>query len=646
MPLTRESDAPRGLWRWLAALGWLVGAVARTVGRVLAWGLLLLAGVLWWQSRPAALQERTVLVIAPQGPLVEQAAGSPGDRVLSRLQGRAEQPLALPQLIAVLDHAAKDPSVSSVLLRLDGLSGGGLVLQREAAAALQRFRASGKKVVAWAQDYDQRGFYVAAHADEVYLSPMGSVQLTGFGRWRNYYRDAFERVGLQVQLVRAGAFKNAAEPFVSSGPSEQTQASDAALQTALWRLYQAGIEKARRLPEGRLDALIESLPDSLAALGGDPARWALDHKLVDGLMTPDALRNLLIDRGVRDEALKSFRQVDFGTYLSQLPPPGRGDGVAVVVAEGEIGEGAPVDAAVAERLRRARDDERAKAVVLRVNSPGGSPAVSERIRRELQLTRAAGKPVVISMGDVAASGGYWIAMAADEVLADSGTITGSIGVFGLLPSAAGLMDKLSVRSAGSGTTWLTHAADPRRPPDPRYLRLVQAEIDHLYADFVARAAAARKLTRERLEAVAQGQVWTGEQARGHGLVDRIGLYPDALAAARARAKLPADAPVLSLQPPTGLWERALQWVGTQLADAAVSLLVLGGFDRALAEPLAGPLAGPAWPAGSVAAGAALTGPDRAEGRWLLRRLAADASPVDASARPGAALVHCLCGAWP
>jgi protease IV len=566
---TRPPEASGCLPRLWGAFGAVLGAVARWVGWLLAWALLLGAVALWWASRPPPLQARTVLVIAPQGPLVEQPRTDTREALLARVQGtRPSTALPLQDLLRALEHAAQDPDISSVLLRLDGLSGGGLALQREAAAALLRFRASGKKVLAWAQDYDQRAWYIAAHADEVYLSPMGSVQIRGYGRWRNYYRDALDRLGVQVQLVRAGDYKNAAEPWVANAPSPQTQASDAALQQALWRQYQAGAEKARRWPAGHLDRLIDSLPDSLAALGGDPARWALDHKLVDGLMTPDALRKLLVDRGVQDETLKSFRQIRLDAYLQRLPEPSDDDAVALVVAEGTIADGAGVDGRVAEQLRRARDDERVKAVLLRVNSPGGSAQLSELIRRELQLTRAAGKPVVASMGDVAASGGYWIAMSADEIIADPATLTGSIGVFGLLPSAAGLMDKLSVRPAGSGTTWLASAGDPRLPPDPRFVQLVQTVVNHLYTDFTTRAAAARQLSRDKLEASAQGQVWTGDQALARGLVDKLGHYGDALAAAKARAKLPATAPVLLMATQPRGWERLLRgWTQDAGVDA-------------------------------------------------------------------------------
>lgn len=336
MPFKRETDD----MGWLPSLLGGLWHGLRGVARAALYGLTLLALLtlllLWWTSRPVSLKERTVLVIAPQGALMEQVRSSPRERLIQQLQGRGGAEPSLPQWLRALDRAAEDPHIGSVLLRLDGLGAAGLAQQRELAAAVLRFRASGKKVVVWSTQYSQRAYYIAAHADEVYLHPMGAVQVAGYGRLRNYYRDALDRAGLQVQLVRAGEFKNAAEPFVANGPSQETQQSDAALQQALWGVYHEGVEKARRLPAGQLHKLIESLPDSLSAAGGDPARWALDNKLIDGLMTPDALRTLMLDRGTRDEANKSFRQISLAAYLERWPEATQGDGVAVVVAEGEI----------------------------------------------------------------------------------------------------------------------------------------------------------------------------------------------------------------------------------------------------------------------------------------------------------------------
>jgi protease-4 len=272
-------------------------------------------------------------------------------------------------------------------------------------------------------------------------------------------------------------------------------------------------------------------------------------------------------------------------------------------------------------VRKARQDDKVKAVVLRVNSPGGSAFGSELVRRELELTRAAGKPVVVSMGDVAASGGYWITMSADEVIADPATVTGSIGVFAMLPTAEGLMAKLPVHTEGHASTWLTHAYDPRRPLDPRFAALVQSAIGHIYANFTAQAAKARKTTPEAIDAVAQGRVWTGEQARERGLVDRTGGYADALAAAANRAKLGTGWRVAYIERDPGRIDRLLQALGLQ-GDAAAWL-------RSALAPLAREAAGPT----ARVTGALL--PEVADEFGWLADLAGRRQPFTA-------VVHCLC----
>ncbi|MCX8004237.1 MAG: signal peptide peptidase SppA, partial [Burkholderiaceae bacterium] len=396
--------------------------------------------------------------------------------------------------------------------------------------------------------------------DRVYLHPLGAVLLRGFGGWRNYYREALDKLGVTVHVFRAGQFKSFAEPFTQSGPSKEALEDEARWLHDAWQLYVTEIETARNLPAGSIARLIDGLPQRLRLAGGDPARLALDEKLVDGLKTRDELRALLIERGRKDDARETFRQIAWTQYLSAIDKrqSARGEAVGVVVAQGEIVDGEAPQGLIGGRtvaglIRRARDDERVKAVVLRVDSPGGMLLPSEMIRRELEITRAAGKPVVVSMGDTAASGGYWIAMAADEVVADAATITGSIGVFALLPSVDKAWDKLGIRTGGVTTTWLAGAADPRRPLDRRVGELVQTAIEHSYRQFLAVVARARNLSVEQLDPLAQGRVWTGRQAQERGLVDTLGGLNDAIASAANRARLGDDYEVLYVErEPRGL----------------------------------------------------------------------------------------------
>jgi protease-4 len=617
---------------WAGRLWALVDGTRRAVFNLLWLALLIGVPVALLMGRADKLEDKTVLVLDLAGPLVEQGAGGTRETLLRQVQGEDQGQVRLRDVIAVLDAAARDPKIERVLLLPEDLAGGGLAAQREVAAALERFKASGKQVVAWATGFDQRQYYLAAHASEVYVHPMGAVALQGYGRLRNYYRQALDRVGVSANVVRVGKYKNAAEPFFASAPSKETLEAEAYLYDALWSLYTRGVEKARKLPEGAIAQGIAALPGSLQTLQGDTARLALEGRLVDGLKTRDELRAMLIERGAEDLKAKTFRQIGWREYLSRQKPAASGPAIGVVVAEGEIGEGSEPPGRIggrstAELIRKARNDDEVKAVVLRVNSPGGSALGSELIRRELELTRAAGKPVVVSMGDVAASGGYWIALAADEVIADPATITGSIGVFGMLPTAQGLMDKLSVGTGGHATTWLATGYDPRRPLDPRFEQLIQSAIGRVYTDFITKAAAARKTTPGKIDAVAQGRVWTGTQALERGLIDRNGAWSDALKAAAARAKLPEDARLRWMEREPGRLEQLAGFFKSTVSASVQQALGLG----ASGLPVSG-LSGAATAGGLLDAGT-----QALQDLVWLHDLAQRRRPFDA-------VVHCLCAA--
>ena len=538
------------LRRLLGGIWWFIDASRRTLLNLLFLALIVFIAVALLKREAPVLQDNTALVLDLQGPLVEEQSGGVRDNALAQLQGNGVQSTRMRDVLAVLAAAETDPRISRVVLVLDDFQGAGLAALRDVATALDHFKASGKSVVAWGSGYDQKQYYLAAHANEVFLHPLGAVYLDGFGQLRNYYLDALDKLGVGVSLIKVGTFKSAAEPFIANGPSPAAKEADTLLYNALWATYTDGIEAARQLPAGSTQALIEALPERLAAVGGDSAKLALEAKQVDALKTRDELRELLIERGVRDNDTKSFRQVSFDSYLASLAPSQRGESsalittpaVGIVVAEGEIVDGAAPAGAVgglstAALIRKAREDDAIRALVLRVNSPGGSVFGSELVRRELELTRAAGKPVVVSMGSVAASGGYWISTASDEVMADAATVTGSIGVFALLPNASRALDKLGVHAEGVTTTWLGAAGDPRREPDPRFLGMLQTSVDHIYADFIGKVAAARQTTPEKIDAVAQGRVWTGQQAKERGLVDTLGGLNAAIHSAALRAKL-------------------------------------------------------------------------------------------------------------
>ena len=606
----------RGAWRWL-------DITRRALLNLVL--LLLLGALLWALLRPGAptLEDKTALVLNISGSVVEQrSAVNLREQVLGQAQGQDSEQTRLRDVLAVLDAAAKDPKISHAVLMLDGLSGAGMVTLREMAAAIDRFKAGGKPVYAWGSDYDQRQFFLAAHATEVWLHPMGSVMVEGFGRYRTYYKDLLDKVGITANVLRAGKYKNAAETFAASAPSAETLESDTALWGTLWRSYTGAVEKARKQPAGSVAAAIDSLPASLVAAQNNPARWAVDRQWVDALKTRDEMRALLIDKGARDEENKTFRQVSMADYLARIKPRTGGDAVGVVVAQGSISDGRAGPGSIgglstAELIRKAREDDKIKAIVLRVDSPGGSAFGSELVRRELELTRKAGKPVVVSMGNLAASGGYWISMAADEVIADEASITGSIGVVGLLPTAQGAMDKLGLRTGGVTTTWLGNAYDPKRTLDPRFAQLVQGFVDGTYRNFTVLVAAARKSTPEKINELAQGRVWSGKDAQTRGLVDRLGSFNDAIAAATKLGKLAADPRIEYVEATPGRLQRVLQQFGVTEADVALPQTGLRAalMGSGLLPPVAQTLA--------------------ADLGWL--------ADVADRHKPFAAVVHCLCG---
>lgn len=527
----------------------------RLILNLVFFGLLLLVLILFvvamGKSATAgkSLQDRTTLVIAPEGKLVEQYSADPVSRALAKAVGdNGADEVQLRDLIRAIEAARDDKKIERVVLQLDKLQPSGFASMREVVAALQDLRASGKQVVAFSENMSQSQYLLAAQANEVYLDPMGGVVLEGLGRYRQYFRTGLQdKLGVDVHLFKVGEYKSAAEPYVLDAASAQAKEADLFWMTDVWQRYLGDIAKARKLDAAQLAAGIDTMPEGIAAAGGDLAKFALQQKLVDGLKTREEVEDLLADRGVADEdADGGFRSVNLDSYLSVLDtrrsPVDSRPQVAVIVAAGEIAGGdLPAGrvggVSTSVLLREARDDKDVKAVVLRVDSPGGEVFASEQIRREVVALKAAGKPVVVSMGDLAASGGYWISMNADRIYADPSTITGSIGIFGMIPNVARSLDKIGVHTDGVGTTRFAGAFDMTRPMDPAVGQVIQSVINKGYADFTGKVADARNKPVEAVDEVARGRVWSGAQAKERGLVDEFGGLKAAVADAAKRAKL-------------------------------------------------------------------------------------------------------------
>src|SRR5690554_512178 len=513
--------------------------------------LLFLLALLASGDRTAPLLDRTTLVIAPEGRIVEQYSIDPVSRALARMTGdRSNVQVQLRDILRAIEAAANDERIERVYLNLDGLGPTGIATLREVADALGELREAGKQVIAYGTAYSQGGYLLAAQADEVYTDPMaGGVLLEGFASYGPYFGEALqEKLSVDVHVFKVGEFKSAVEPFILNAASPEAKEADLYWLSDLWQRHLADIASTRGLSVGQLEAGIDGMADGIAALEGDFARYAEQQGLVDGLMTRGQVEGLLTERGVADEdAHGGFRAIAMDDYLGHVDRgapvfhPGQSQ-VAVVVAEGAISDGQRPPGSVGGEstsalLREALDDENVKSVVLRVNSPGGSAFASEQINREILALKAAGKPVVVSMGHLAASGGYWISMNADVIYADPSTITGSIGVFGMLPNFTRSLDRIGIHTDGVGTTHLAGAFDPTRPMEPDVGRLVQSSVEKIYHDFVGKVASGRDTAPEAIDEVARGRVWSGAQARDRGLVDELGGLRDALAEAARRAEL-------------------------------------------------------------------------------------------------------------
>jgi protease-4 len=583
----------RGVWRGLDGL--------RRVLHLLL--LLLIFGFIIGALRSSVphLPSKAALYIEPYGEIVEQKAGDPLRIAFDQARGEGETQTLLWDLTESIRGAAKDARVRAIVLRLDSLSGAGQPTLEEVVAAMRDFRASGKKIIAYGTSFSQAQYYLAAHADEVYLDPVGEVLIAGYDRYRMYYKGLLDKLAVDVHLFRVGQYKSAAEDLVRTDMSEQDRLESRVYLDALWASYKAAVAKARGLTPAVIDQYTNGFVDAMHSNGGDAARIALAAGLVTALKTEDEVTARVIELvGADEDDASIYPAIDFDDYVlvhsaeAQLHSRGS-NRVGVVVASGEILDGDQPPGTIgglttAALLRDARDDEDIAAVVLRIDSPGGSVLASEQIYREVAAIKAAGKPVVVSMGDLAASGGYYVAAPADRIFASATTITGSIGIFAAVPTVDRTLSKIGVTVDGVGTTALSGKLRLDRPLDPALRDYVQLSIEHGYELFLAHVAAGRTKTRDAVHEIAQGRVWIGSDARQNGLVDALGGYDDAVKAAAALAHLPEGYDVERIEPQLSWAEQLamkLRLTGARLAGMVLGPAV-GSVESALA-PLA-PLA--------------------------------------------------------
>jgi protease-4 len=541
--------------------------------------LLLIFGIIVGALRTTIphVADGSALVIQPRGEIVEQLTGSPVDQALARAQGVSRAETLLWDLTDALEAAKKDARITAVVLDLNYMSGGGQPTLAELTAAIRDFRASGKKVVAYATAFLQESYYVAAAADEIYVDPLGLVALDGYERYRRYYKELFDKLGVEVNLFRVGAYKSASEVYVRTDMSVEDREESIAYLSALWLNYRKAVADSRGISPDDVSAYAAKLAPNLQAARGDGAQVALDAKLVTGIKSSieverrlvqlvgsdDGRQNLEKIEAAESDAGESFNSTSLEDYLRivHAEKKARGLGkpkVGVIVASGDILDGSQGPGAIggettADLIRSAREDEDVRAIVLRVDSPGGSMFASEQIYREVRAAQADGKPVIVSMGDLAASGGYYIAASADEIWAHPSTITGSIGIYAAIPTFQNTLRKVGVSVDGVGTTPLSGQMRIDRPLGEDAKVLFQSFIEHGYEQFLTRVSEGRKKTRDEVHAIAQGRVWIGTDARKLGLVDQLGLFEQAVESAAKRAGLGDDYDIERIEP-------ALSWV--------------------------------------------------------------------------------------
>jgi protease-4 len=505
----------------------------------------------------------SALVLDLSGDLVEQVDQSSSSALDQLLTSPPDQ-TSVKDLVALLEHAKNDSRIKALYLDLNNFSTSQLTKLQSVARAIHDFRKSGKKVMAYADNYDQDAYYLAAQADEVYMHPMGVLLLQGYGAYPMFYKDLLDKLAINVNVFRVGQFKSAVEPFIRNDMSEPARLANLAWLNQLWSSYKEGVSQGRKLKPQIIQAYIDQFPDLLARSQGNVALAAQDMKLLTGVLNRDQMRDKMIALVGKDESGEEYKKIDFRTYMAAVRPDretASDQVVGVIVISGTIVDGSTLPGAqadvIAGQIRKAREDASIKAVVLRVDSPGGSAFGAEVIRREVELTRQAGKPVVVSMGSVAASGGYWISLAADQIWASPSTLTGSIGVFGIIPTFENSLNKIGVHIDGVGTTKFAGSLRVDRNLTPEAKRAVQLMVENTYHNFIDKVAKARKLPLNKVDEIAQGRVWSGADAVKLGLVDQLGELPQAIEAAAAKVNLNKNYQIHYLKPDVSLLHQVM-----------------------------------------------------------------------------------------
>ncbi|EDI6162970.1 signal peptide peptidase SppA [Salmonella enterica subsp. enterica serovar Montevideo] len=541
----------RTLWRFIAGFfkwTWRVLNFVREMVLNLFFIFLVLVGVgIWMQIGNGSNSEQTArgaLLLDISGVIVDKPStnhrlGALGRQLFGASSDRLQEN-SLFDIVNAIRQAKDDRNITGIVLDLKNFTGADQPSMRYIGKALREFRDSGKPIFAVGENYSQGQYYLASFANKIWLSPQGQVDLHGFATNGLYYKTLLDKLKVSTHVFRVGTYKSAVEPFIRDDMSPAAREADSRWIGELWQNYLHTVSANRQISPQQLFPGAQAIIDGLTSVGGDTAKYALDHKLVDALASSADVEKALTKQFGWSKTENNYRAISYYDY-SLKTPADTGGTIAVIFANGAIMDGEETPGNVggdtlASQIRDARLDPKVKAIVLRVNSPGGSVNASEVIRAELAAAKAAGKPVVVSMGGMAASGGYWISTPANYIVASPSTLTGSIGIFGVINTVENSLSSIGVHSDGVSTSPLADIS-MTKALSPEVQQMMQLSIEYGYKRFITLVADARKRTPEQIDKIAQGHVWTGEDAKANGLVDSLGDFDDAVAKAAELAKL-------------------------------------------------------------------------------------------------------------
>lgn len=541
----------RTLWRFIAGFfkwTWRLLNFVREMVLNLFFIFLVLVGVgIWMQIGNGSNSEQTAhgaLLLDISGVIVDKPStnhrlGALGRQLFGASSDRLQEN-SLFDIVNAIRQAKDDRNITGIVLDLKNFTGADQPSMRYIGKALREFRDSGKPVFAVGENYSQGQYYLASFANKIWLSPQGQVDLHGFATNGLYYKTLLDKLKVSTHVFRVGTYKSAVEPFIRDDMSPAAREADSRWIGELWQNYLHTVSANRQISPQQLFPGAQAIIDGLTSVGGDTAKYALDHKLVDALASSADVEKALTKQFGWSKTENNYRAISYYDY-SLKKPADNGGTIAVIFANGAIMDGEETPGNVggdttASQIRDARLDPKVKAIVLRVNSPGGSVNASEVIRAELAAAKAAGKPVVVSMGGMAASGGYWISTPANYIVASPSTLTGSIGIFGVINTVENSLSSIGVHSDGVSTSPLAEIS-MTKALSPEVQQMMQLSIEYGYKHFITLVAEARKRTPEQINQIAQGHVWTGEDAKANGLVDSLGDFDDAVAKAAELAKL-------------------------------------------------------------------------------------------------------------